>query len=127
MYTANASEIKLDRTFLADLPGSEQHRAILRSVIGLGHSFGCVVTAECVETQEVADALVEAGCDHAQGYLWLRPGPWTEVARAFGHPTTTTASAGAPSETQPAKPRESSPGAGCEPAQAGQEIGSVST
>jgi len=89
--TAHVSEIKIDRTFLADLPGNEQDRAVVASVIGLGHSLGCRVTAQGVESQEVADALVEAGCDEAQGYLWLRPGPWTEVASAFGVSAGTTA------------------------------------
>jgi EAL domain-containing protein (putative c-di-GMP-specific phosphodiesterase class I) len=81
------SEIKIDRTFLAELPGNEQDRAIVRAVIGLGHSLGCLVTAQGVESQEVADALKDAGCDEAQGHLWLHPGPWTEVARVFGHIT----------------------------------------
>ncbi|HEX7535781.1 MAG TPA: EAL domain-containing protein [Dermatophilaceae bacterium] len=84
MSPADVSEIKIDRTFLADLPGNEQDRAIVRAVIGLGHSLGCLVTAQGVESQEVADALEDAGCDEAQGHLWLRPGPWTEVARVFG-------------------------------------------
>jgi diguanylate cyclase (GGDEF)-like protein len=91
LCTDNVSEIKIDRTFLAGLPGDEQDRAIVRSVIGLGHTLGCVVTAQGVESQDVADALEEAGCDDAQGYLWLRPGPWTEVARAFGAAPTATA------------------------------------
>jgi EAL domain-containing protein (putative c-di-GMP-specific phosphodiesterase class I) len=36
-----------------------------------------------VETQDVADWLHDAGCDRAQGYLWMRPQPWTEVAAAL--------------------------------------------
>jgi diguanylate cyclase len=84
--TAHVAEIKIDRTFLTDLPGNERHRAIVRSVILLGHSLGCRVTAQGVESQAVADALAVAGCDSAQGYLWLQPGPWTEVARAFDTP-----------------------------------------
>jgi diguanylate cyclase (GGDEF)-like protein len=89
--TTNVSEIKIDRTFLADLPGNEQDRAIVRSLIGLGHNLGCVVMAQGVESQDVADALKDAGCDHAQGYLWLHLGPWTEVARVFGAAGTPTA------------------------------------
>ncbi len=88
--TTNVSEIKIDRTFLADLPGNEHDRAIVASVIALGHNLGCMVTAQGVESQDVADALEDAGCDHGQGYLWLRPGPWTEVARAFAATTATT-------------------------------------
>jgi diguanylate cyclase (GGDEF)-like protein len=88
--TAHVTEIKIDRTFLANLPGNEQDRALLGSIIGLGHSLGCQVTAQGVESQEVADALEDAGCDDAQGYLWLPPGPWTEVAAALGVTTVAT-------------------------------------
>jgi len=94
--TTIVSEIKMDRTFLANLPGNERDRAIVRSVIGLGHNLGCLVTAQGVESRDVADALEEAGCDEAQGYLWLHPGPWTEVARVFD---TTTSATGTTSTT----------------------------
>jgi diguanylate cyclase len=98
LFTVNVSEIKIDRTFLTDLTSNEQDRAIVRSVIDIGHSLGCSVTAQGVESQEVADFLREAGCDQAQGYLWFHPSPWTQVARVFGSPTAkppTTASAAA--------------------------------
>jgi len=102
LRTVQVSEVKIDPTFLTDLPGNQKARAIVRSVIDLGHSLGCVVTAEGVESQDVADALADAGCDQAQGYLWRRPCPWTEVAHAFGvtpahaasTATTTTAGSG---------------------------------
>jgi len=97
LRTISFSEVKIDRTFLADLPGNERDRAIVRSVIDLAHSLGCRVTAVGVESQDVADWLVTAGCDQAQGYLWLRPSPWTEVAAAFGAATAKTVVA-APSE-----------------------------
>ncbi|MEP7016793.1 MAG: bifunctional diguanylate cyclase/phosphodiesterase [Actinomycetota bacterium] len=84
MRTLNVSEVKIDRTFVSGLPGNEQDRVIVRSVINLGHSLGCQVTAEGVESQDVADWLLDAGCDHAQGYLWSMPLPWAEVARSFG-------------------------------------------
>jgi diguanylate cyclase len=90
LRTLNVSEVKIDRTFVSGLPGNEQDQVIVRSVIDLGHSLGCLVTAEGVESQDVADWLVEAGCDHAQGYLWSRPRPWTEVAQALDAPSATT-------------------------------------
>lgn len=75
----HVAEIKIDRIFIAELPSNEQDRAIVQSVIDLGHRLGCVVTAEGVELQEVADWLVDAGCDQGQGYLWLRPSPWNDI------------------------------------------------
>ncbi|HZX98073.1 MAG TPA: EAL domain-containing protein [Dermatophilaceae bacterium] len=102
MCTTYVSEIKIDRTFLGGLPGNERDRAIVRSVIDLGHGLGCLVTAQGVDSQDVADALKDAGCDDAQGHLWLRPGPWTEVARMFGAtgtPTDTTTMTAMPPQT----------------------------
>ncbi|MBA2463921.1 MAG: bifunctional diguanylate cyclase/phosphodiesterase, partial [Nocardioidaceae bacterium] len=84
LRTLDVAELKIDRKFISGLPGNDADRAIVRSVIDLGHRLGCVVTAEGVEMQEVADWLVAAGCDHGQGYLWLRPSLWTQVARALG-------------------------------------------
>jgi EAL domain-containing protein (putative c-di-GMP-specific phosphodiesterase class I) len=75
-------EIKIDRAFIANLEESQQDRAIVASVIDLAHGLGCTVTAEGVETQQVADWLADAGCDHGQGYLWLRPSPWQEIVPA---------------------------------------------
>jgi len=92
LRTLKVSEVKIDRTFVSGLPGNEQDRAIVHSVIDLGHSLGCLVTAEGVESQDVADWLVDAGCDHAQGYLWLHPRPWVEVAAAFPFASALTAS-----------------------------------
>ena len=106
LCTTGVSEIKIDRTFLADLPGSKQDRAIVRSVVDLGHSLGCLVTAQGVESQDVADTLMDAGFDQAQGYLWLHPGPWTEVARVFGAAarlTATTASGVEATQNVPAQ------------------------
>jgi diguanylate cyclase (GGDEF)-like protein len=88
--TTSVSEIKMDRTFLASLPGNENDRAIVASVIALGHNLGCLVTAQGVESRAVADVLKDAGCDHAQGYLWLPAGPWTDVARVFDTQTAAT-------------------------------------
>jgi len=104
---SGVSQIKIDQRFLVDLPGIEQDRAVVRAIVDLGHSLGCVVTAQGVESQDVADALVDVGFDQAQGYLWLRPCPWTEVARVFGASTagidpaaTSTVPAGASHQTQ---------------------------
>ena len=84
LRTLKVAEVKIDRLFIAGLREQEKDRAIVRSIIDLGHRLGCVVTAEGVERQDVADWLSDAGCDHGQGYLWLRPSPWTEVVHVPG-------------------------------------------
>jgi diguanylate cyclase (GGDEF)-like protein len=85
------TEIKVDRLFVTGLAGNDQDRAIVRSVVDLSHSLGCTVTAEGVETAEVAFWLRRAGCDHAQGFLWLPPAPWRDVAAWSLEPVPATA------------------------------------
>ena len=73
------AELKIDRTFVATVHEEPENQAIVRSVIALAHGLGCRVTAEGVETAEVAEWIAAAGCDEAQGYLYSRPVPWPEV------------------------------------------------
>ncbi len=62
------TELKLDRSFLSQLPGHAQDAAIVRSVIDLAHHLGLVVVAEGVETEAQARWLRSNGCDVLQGY-----------------------------------------------------------
>jgi diguanylate cyclase (GGDEF)-like protein len=62
-------ELKIDRAFIADLPGGKQDLAIVRTVAALGHNLGMTVLAEGVETPAQLKAVKAAGCDSYQGYL----------------------------------------------------------
>ena len=62
------SEIKIDRSFVRDLDLIEEHRCIVRALVGLGQSLGLTVTAEGVESATTLGLLAEMGCDHAQGF-----------------------------------------------------------
>jgi diguanylate cyclase (GGDEF)-like protein len=66
-------ELKIDRTFVDGMTQNSQDEAIVRSVIGLGHSLGLSVTAEGVEDPDTAEWLAAMGADVAQGYLFGRP------------------------------------------------------
>ncbi len=68
-------ELKIDRSFVMDLPGQRADTAIVGTVIQLGHSLGMTVIAEGVETQDQLDCLRRLGCDTYQGYLFSRPIP----------------------------------------------------
>jgi len=68
-------KVKIDRSFVGDMIANPQARAIIRSVIGLGHGLGVPVVAEGVETNEQLEALRAEGCDQVQGYLIARPNP----------------------------------------------------
>jgi diguanylate cyclase (GGDEF)-like protein/PAS domain S-box-containing protein len=68
-------KVKIDQSFIRDMIGNPQARAIIRSVIGLGQGLGMPVVAEGVETAEQLEALRAEGCDQVQGYWISRPGP----------------------------------------------------
>src|SRR5450755_2148736 len=66
-------EIKIDRSFVADLSVDSRTRKIVTALIELAHRCDIVVTAEGIETQEQQQLLTTLGCDYAQGYLLARP------------------------------------------------------
>ena len=74
-------ELKVDRSFVMDLPGGRADSAIVRSVVELGHNLGMTVTAEGVETVGQRDCLRSFGCDSYQGFLYSRPIPAEQFAR----------------------------------------------
>ncbi|MGD9754097.1 MAG: putative bifunctional diguanylate cyclase/phosphodiesterase [Acidimicrobiia bacterium] len=69
------AELKIDRQFVDSILTSNEDLVIVRAMIELAHNLGLQVVAEGVEVPEVAAALLELGCDHAQGYLWSAPRP----------------------------------------------------
>ena len=72
--------IKIDRSFVADMLGSESDAAIVRSTIDLARNLGLRIVAEGVETEAMWDALREQGCTLAQGYLISKPAPPDDLA-----------------------------------------------
>jgi diguanylate cyclase (GGDEF)-like protein len=62
--------LKIDRSFVSDMPRRREAREIVRTVVGLGHNLGMGVVAEGVETAEQLKDLREMGCDYAQGFLF---------------------------------------------------------
>jgi diguanylate cyclase (GGDEF)-like protein len=72
-------QLKIDKTFVMNLTSDSADQRIVRSAIQLAHGFGMTVVAEGVESQGVADQLLEYGCDFAQGFHLGRPQAATEV------------------------------------------------
>jgi diguanylate cyclase (GGDEF)-like protein len=70
--------LKIDRSFVRQLPGSSQGLTLVQTVITLAQAFSMTSVAEGVETQEQFMMLCEAGCTQSQGYLHSRPVPAAE-------------------------------------------------
>jgi diguanylate cyclase (GGDEF)-like protein/PAS domain S-box-containing protein len=72
-------KIKIDRSFVRELTSRGDCAAIVRAVASLGTALGMVTTAEGVETTEQLEQLRAEGCVEAQGYLFSRPKPGSDV------------------------------------------------
>ncbi len=72
--------LKIDRSFVSELPHDPEDGAIATAIVAMGHSLKMRVVAEGVETQEQADFLRSLGCDEIQGYLLSRPMPAARLA-----------------------------------------------
>ena len=73
-------KLKIDRSFVRDLSGSDEAAAVVRAIAALGASLGMTTTAEGVETAEQQAMVCADGCTDMQGYLISRPVPVSEVA-----------------------------------------------
>ncbi len=84
--------LKIDRSFIANLPHGNADRAVANSIVRLATSLGMATVAEGVETPEQLRAVLELGCDQAQGYLFASPMPiqsipgWLERWRRHERP-----------------------------------------
>ncbi len=78
--------IKFDRSFVGAIERRSEAEAIVRAVVGLGHSLGIRTCAEGVETPGQFAFLEEEGCDEVQGYYFSRPIPAADLARLLVAP-----------------------------------------
>ncbi len=69
------AELKLDRSFTADLLTDRRTEAIVASTVALAHRLGLRVVAEGVERADTLVHLAGLGCDETQGYLHSAPLP----------------------------------------------------
>ena len=79
------STLKVDRSFVKDLPGNNDDAAIASAIIAMAKSLNLGIVAEGVETQEQLDFLLTQGCEVIQGYLISPPVPaeqFSEMLRA---------------------------------------------
>jgi len=87
-------KIKIDQSFVRDLPGSTDDAAITRAIIGIAGSLHKEVIAEGVETAEQRKFLLRQGCLSMQGYFFARPMParaleaWLRAGKVDVEPVT---------------------------------------
>jgi diguanylate cyclase (GGDEF)-like protein/PAS domain S-box-containing protein len=65
--------IKIDRSFIVEMPHNQKTRAIVAAITKLSASLGIKTIAEGIETEAQATLIKEAQCDFAQGYLFSKP------------------------------------------------------
>lgn len=65
--------LKIDRSFVRNLPLGEEHASLFRAFSAIGHNFGLDVVAEGVETAIELEEVRRLGCDAVQGYYFGRP------------------------------------------------------
>jgi len=100
--------LKIDRSFVASLTEGSERGSIADAMIAMGQSLGLYVVAEGVETHEHLRALRTLGCPSAQGYLFSKPVPATQIER-LAHDHTALAVSNNERATYDLAPRTSSP------------------
>ena len=71
--------LKIDRSFVRELPRDTEDKAIAEAIIGIGKALGLTIIAEGVETAEQERFLKDRACDQMQGYLLSRPVPADDI------------------------------------------------
>jgi diguanylate cyclase (GGDEF)-like protein len=86
--------LKIDRSFINDLPRDPGNMAITRAVIGMAHSLKLTVIAEGVETREQLEFLRGHECDEMQGFYFSRPVPEAQLRALLEQGASAKAAAG---------------------------------
>jgi diguanylate cyclase (GGDEF)-like protein len=73
LHKLPVNELKIDRSFVTNLPNEASNRIIVRSSIQMAHSLGLYVIAEGAEDELTCAMLAEAECDFIQGYYLSKP------------------------------------------------------
>jgi PAS domain S-box-containing protein len=77
------STIKIDKSFVMNMPQDQRDQAIVAATVHMAHSLGLEAVAEGVENDLVLRMLRRADCDAGQGYHWTRPIPADDLTNWF--------------------------------------------
>jgi diguanylate cyclase (GGDEF)-like protein len=72
--------LKIDRSFIQELPGNQDDAAITKAIVSMANSLGLAIVAEGVETTEQMEFLREHGCKVSQGFFFGRAVPPDQIA-----------------------------------------------
>ena len=72
-------KLKIDQSFVRDIPEDEEDSAIVKAIIAMAKSLGLTTIAEGVETEPQKEFLFENGCENIQGYIYSKPIPANEM------------------------------------------------
>jgi|GEM_PF-3296532 len=78
--------IKIDRSFIRDIPGDQDDEAIAQAVTAMGSSLNLRVIAEGVETPDQLSFLKAIGCHEIQGYLLSPPVSADDIVQLISEP-----------------------------------------
>jgi EAL domain-containing protein (putative c-di-GMP-specific phosphodiesterase class I) len=78
----NMTILKIDKSFVRDIPGDPDDCAIASAIVALGHSLRLRIVAEGVENEAQARYLAALGCDEMQGYLLSKPLPAADFEKS---------------------------------------------
>ncbi len=81
IHNIDADAIKIDRSFVDKLPDDKRSRILIESIISIANRLQMSVIAEGVENEKQGRALLEMGCDTAQGYFYSKPVDFEEATR----------------------------------------------
>jgi diguanylate cyclase (GGDEF)-like protein len=83
LTTVPATTLKIDRSFVREIPSSKQAKTLVTSIVQLAHNLGFVPLAEGVETEAQRQFLLDRRCELAQGFLFSRPAPADEIEALY--------------------------------------------
>ncbi len=108
--------LKIDRSFIQDIPKSSADLEIVQAIIGIAHTLHLRVVTEGVETQAQFELLHDHGCDFIQGYLLSPAVPVSDIIGVMQgidrhNPLRSLATAGAQKARSPSEPAPGRSGA----------------
>lgn len=83
LHKLPVDSLKIDKSFIINLPDHPDNVTIVRSTIELAHNLGLSVVAEGVESEDISRQLAAMQCDTAQGFHFSRPKPAAAIGRLW--------------------------------------------